>query len=199
MDQDLQRFYLDAFPQYLEADVLVVLNYLQSYGTKVHSKHAYQIFVKQEVIHLPVRTYFKLPNNQQFSNFPITQQKILCCIYTRHHDGFIRQTMLERLLNSPLDDFVIPYVFQLLGEYVQEILHSIEPFINIENQAHFAEFILENPKYFRTTESRIVSYWNEYYRGKYPNFNDYIGAKILEKLRSLVRNYDHSSSQKQSI
>lgn len=186
MNRDFQRFYLNAFPQYLEEDVLAILNYLQSYCTKFHSKHTYQVFVKQEVIHLPVRTYFKLLNNPQFSNFPIIQQKILCCIYSRHHDGFIRQTMLERLLNSPLDDFIIPYVFQLLGEYVQEILHTIEPFINLENQAPFAEFILENPTYSRTTESRIISYWNEYYRhtqNKY--FKDYIGSKIIAKLKNL--------------
>ena len=192
MDRDFQRFYLNAFPQYLEEDVLVVLNYLQSYSTKFHSKHTYQVFVKQDVIHLPVRTYFKLPNNPQFSNFPIIQQKILCCIYTRHHDGFIRQTMLERLLNSPLDDFVIPYVFQLLGEYVQEILKTIEPYINENNHILFAQFILENPKYFQITESRIISYWNEYYRhtqNKY--FKDYIGAKILTKLKNLVQNHAH--------
>lgn len=196
MDRDLQCFYLNAFPKYLAEDVLAVLNYLQSYSTPYHSKNnTNQVTIKQEAIHIPARTYFKLPKNQQFSNFPLIQQQMLLCIYTRHHDGFIRQYMLQQLLEHELEYFVIPYIFQLAGEYVAEILQCIEPVINTDRQNQFAEFILENPRYFRTIESRIISYWNEYYRKQYPDFNDYIGAKILKKFKNCAQKYAHDSNK----
>ena len=77
----------------------------------------------------------------------------------------------------------------MLGEYVQEILKVITAFINKENQDLFIQFILENPQYFQTTEKRIVSYWNEYYRDRYTKFEDYIGAEILHKLKKALTSH----------
>lgn len=154
MDRDLQRHYLNAFPPYFAKDVCVVLNYLQSYRTPYHSKnYTDQVTIKQETIHLPMRTYFQLPKNKQFSNFSPTQQQILRCIYTRHHDGFIRQNMLQQLLEHQLEYFIFPYLFQLMGDYVVEILEIIEPHLNQSNQKLLVQFISENPRYFRTIES----------------------------------------------
>ncbi|MFP6818633.1 MAG: hypothetical protein VCA15_05095, partial [Acinetobacter sp.] len=106
-------------------------------------------------------------------------------------NGFVRQRALERLLKTDLTSFMIPFIFQLLGEYVQEILEAIEPILDANNQGLFAAFMLQNPKYDQTTQSRIVSYWNEYYRIKYLNFNDFIGYKILNKLKSFVLTFRH--------
>lgn len=75
------------------------------------------------------------------------------------------------------------FIFQLLGEYVAEILKIIEPHLNENNQNKWSNFILENCQYFQTTQSRIVSYWNEYYRSSYPDFKNYIGHQILTKFK----------------
>ncbi len=182
----LQRFYLQAFPTSFQDDALGVLTYLENKMGNYHSDYTYNVYINKECIKLPSRIYWHVPNNDQFDNFSLLQRQILWCLYTRHHDGFVRQNTLENLLKTELTYFMIPFIFQLLGEYVQEILKIIEPHINKKNHILFEQFILENPKYFQTTESRIISYWNEYYRhtqNKY--FKDYIGSKIIVKLKKL--------------
>lgn len=42
------------------------------------------------------------------------QPLILACMYSRHHDGFVRQKAVARLLGSN-HDFVAPYIVQMLG------------------------------------------------------------------------------------
>ena len=194
MKSEIDNF-TQAFPSSLISDTEKIVSYLQNKAHEFYSNHSFQILLQQETIQIPVRTYLNVPANKQFSNFPLTQQQMLRCIYTRHHDGFIRQSMLQALLEHPLDYFVFPYLFQLMGEYVVEILEIIEPHLNQSNQKLQIQFISENPRYFRTIESRIVSYWNEYYRLQYPDFKDYVGYKILFKLKNLVQNNVHDSNK----
>ena len=180
-----------AFPKALLDDVLVISKYLESKKIKTHESSQCEVLIHHEHIVVPSRIYITQLQCIEFHNFSLTQRQILWCILTRHHNGFVRQRALERLIKTDLTSFMIPFIFQLLGEYVQEILEAIEPILDANNQGLFAAFMLQNPKYDQTTQSRIVSYWNEYYRIKYPNFNDFIGYKILNKLKSFVLTYRH--------
>jgi hypothetical protein len=49
---------------------------------------------------------------------------MLLCLGTRHHDGFVRQECVSRLLERhhgwAIPCWAIPYIVQLLGEYVME-------------------------------------------------------------------------------
>jgi len=127
------------------------------------------------------------------------QQTILNCIYLRHYDGFIRQNRLEKLIDNTEDYLVIPYIFQLLGEYVIQILEVAEKHINDKTIDNYLKFIAENPKYRIQTESRMISYWDAYYRRpSYKKLDNYIGKQIFNRFKKhehLKRIQISSSSQ----
>lgn len=52
----------------------------------------------------------------------------------------------------------------------------------------YAEFVGENPKYWRQTESRMISYWNEYYRYKFPKLKEYLGFEIVDRIKKRMLN-----------
>ena len=60
------------------------------------------------------------------------------------------------------------------------ILHKENnPIINvIEEQKPTPEPIVEQPK---SHNSRMTSYWNEYYRRRYSDFQQYVGTKVFEE------------------
>jgi hypothetical protein len=137
------------------------------------------IRVGGESIEVPHRIYSVVPCGIECLS-PV-QQKILSCLYSRHHDGRTRQNHLERLFPSA-ERWVAPFVVQLLGEYVIEIIevlatHSAE----LESEL-YRQFVAENPRFIALTRQRVVSYWDCYYRGRYPHWAEYVGAQVLEKL-----------------
>ena len=136
-----------AFPKALLDDVLVISKYLESKKIKIHESSQCEVLIHHEHIVVPSRIYITQLQCIEFHNFSLTQRQILWCILTRHHNGFVRQRALERLIKTDLTSFMIPFIFQLLGEYVQEILEAIEPILDANNQELFAAFMLQNPKY----------------------------------------------------
>ncbi len=186
---------LNSFPADIKTDVELIMNVLPLkknnvllYDGQTHKVENlihdnFQIVrLNNETLKISCRVYFNEPDLGVETNLTETQKTILNCLYLRHHDGYIRQKRLEMLINSS-DYFVIPFTFQLLGEYVIEILEVLDKHINEKNISKYLNFIKENPKYWQQTESRMISYWNEYYRRKYPKLNDYIGKKIIDKIK----------------
>lgn len=176
----------DCFPFYIHKDVDQVLLFLSKREIHFQYDTLKRISLSEQYLGLLRRVYINSSVSYDLINLPLSQRKILWCIFTRHHDGFIRQYVLETLLKYPLEYFMMPFIFQLLGEYVQEILQVIECSMHQHNLHLFKQFILENPTYFQTLKRRIISYWNEYYRHQYPHFEDYIGAKALNKLNKTL-------------
>ena len=77
----------------------------------------------------------------------------------------------------------MPYAFQLLGEYVVEIINDLDGFIDETNIHLFRRFIAENPGYGTLTRQRVISYWNEYYRmGGNKDIRNYVGSRIFDRL-----------------
>lgn len=97
------------------------------------------------------------------------QKLIFFCLLTRHHNGFVREAALKRIIivNEP---WVVPYVVQLASEYVYEILVVVRQNLNELNSTLYGEFLRNNPAYFSKVKQRITSYWNAYYR-----WHDYAG------------------------
>jgi hypothetical protein len=138
------------------------------------------IIIQNETIHIPYRVYFDEPDK---NNLTTNESLLLNCLLTRHHDGFVRQKALERIIS--IDNLlVVPFVVQLLGEYVVEILEIIEKNLCEKLVENTALFILENEDYFKLTRCRVISYWDCYYRSKFPLLKCYVGFKILKKLES---------------
>ena len=200
---------LNAFPTALKQDVEQVIevlpldnhNVLLSYG-QIHNvdnliyPYYQSLILGNEELKIPYRIYFNEPNDNKEKILTDIQRTILNCIYLRHCDGYLRQRRLESLVDKT-EYFVIPFVFQLLGEYVIEILDVLDKHINPSTIDNYTKFISENPKYWQQTESRMVSYWNEYYRRPiYPNCSspktakrkEYIGQIIVDRLKKRTHN-----------
>jgi hypothetical protein len=173
-----------------DRNVLLTNRQIHRLDTLIHST-SQTVTLNGELIKIPRRIYFKEPPGEKENQLMSVQRTILNCIYLRHHDGFVRQRRLEQLLHSN-EYFVIPYTFQLLGEYVMEILEVLDKHINEKTIGAYTKFINENSKYWQQTESRMISYWNEYYRlPLYPDYNppkyetrkEYIGQQIVDRLK----------------
>jgi hypothetical protein len=142
------------------------------------------VYLDTEELNIPYRLYFNEPNPANEKLLTDLQKVILNCLYTRHHNGLIRQRRLENLLVKS-DYFIVPFSFQLLGEYVIEILEVLDRHINPSTIDSYVKFKNENRQYWATTQSRVVSYWDAYYRRtKYHRFDDYIGKQIIDKFKN---------------
>ncbi|MFW9078344.1 hypothetical protein ACOI9X_03545 [Pseudomonas sp. P2757] len=60
------------------------------------------------------------------------------------------------------ETWVVPFVLQLTGEYVIQILETIEAHLPVLDPVLYGRFIRDNQAYFRTTQARMISYWDCY-------------------------------------
>jgi hypothetical protein len=192
---DKEKIY-NAFPQILRNDVRAVLTVLPPENNLLLSEgqfhtmsdlihpDAQEVVLDGELLRIPTRIYFNEPDPHEQSTLNELQNTIVNCIYLRHHNGFIRQRRLS-MLTSKIYYFIVPYAFQLLGEYIIEIIGNMDDFIDETNIHLFRRFLSENREYWTLTKARMISYWNEYYRtGGNRNIRDYIGKKVFDKLEN---------------
>ncbi len=99
-------------------------------------------------------------------------------LYTRHHNGHIREIAISTLMQKfPKES--IPFIVQLLGEFVVEIHLRIIKEITSDQRNWLQEFLKENPRFAQTIQSRIASYWDCYYRNQYLKLKDYPAYRLL--------------------
>ncbi|WP_421106260.1 hypothetical protein [Streptomyces sp. NEAU-S77] len=149
----------------------------------------FSVDVSGEVVSIPSRIYNEELPTDATHGLAARQRVILHCLYSRHGDGMVRQLHLERIVRSG-EPWVVPFVVQLVGEYVVEILEAIRKGISdvaTPGSAQwllYGDFVARNASFFARTERRAVSYWSRYYRHEYPTFGTYPGCPILELLRA---------------
>ena len=142
----------------------------------------YEVNLNSEKLIIPYRLYFDEPQETNENDLTKIEKEILNSIYLRHHNGYLRERRLKKLLSSK-NKFVVPFTIQLLGEYVFEILEVLEKHLNKSNLELYKSFIKENPKYWQKTESRMISYWNVYYRREYRKLTDYLGYELIQRIK----------------
>ncbi|AOS99313.1 MULTISPECIES: hypothetical protein [Exiguobacterium] len=177
--------WLAAFPKRYEQDVRIVKACLPFGWTRL-SPGAIEVNVEQEQIQIPMRVYMPEVASERIEQLTPTQQTMLYCLYTRHHDGYVREHYLQQLLkNRPRDGWVLAYIIELASEYVREIVDSIVPVIEQWDSEVKRQFVEDDPRYMKRTEDRMISYWNAYYRtsGERRSEADYPGFRIIESLR----------------
>lgn len=134
-----------------------------------------------------MRIYNPEPPGDVVAGLSATQQTVLHCLYTRHHDGFVRQRRLRKIIASE-EPWIVPFVVQLIGEYVLEIVVEIRDALTdldvqgSTQQMRFGAFIAENPAFLELTSQRVMSYWNCYYRDRLRS--TYPGFSLLSSLRN---------------
>jgi len=126
-----------------------------------------QVLVDNEWLNLAGRIYNSEPDEGTFAAEAPLVQAIMSCVYSRSHDGYVREKYLRRILALAYP-WTAPFVFQLVGEYVVEITQLIAAnsaaFLMHE---HYRAFIRDNPDFLTLLWARAVSYEDCYYRGLY--------------------------------
>jgi len=170
-----------AYPAVLGQDVKIALAVVPIAEHEPHSAIE-PVKISGELIHIPSRVYFPEPSMQILDDLSEIQKTIISTLYTRHHDGFVRERWVERVIGDPTA-WVAPYVLQLLGEYVIEIMNLLARRIDELKEDRYQHFIRENPDFCFLTCRRIVSYWACYFRRwSSPHFTDHVGYKVAKEI-----------------
>lgn len=130
-----------------------------SYG----SQDKIEIIVSSEKYFIPSRLNYHDIEDDVWWNLSDKQQGLLACLYTRSLNGYVREKYVVHLFGKN-EPWVIPFVLLLLGEYVIEIADSILKNLNSLDKSKYQAFAKENPAFMKSLHSRIISYWNCYYR-----------------------------------
>lgn len=183
-----------AFPLSLQsslADVLVCLpQTAHPPNGSITSSHSHEwspITVQGERVVIPYRIYNPVPASDLAEEGSAAGVAI-DCLFTRHNDGFVRQRALGRVLASTGHPWTVPFVLQLLGEYVIEICNDIELFAETELTerprwaSRFRSFADQNPDFIALTRQRATSYWECYYRGPHLYRDTYPGLRAVALL-----------------
>lgn len=135
-NSDLAR----AFPVSVQDDMLRVVATLPqpSWNTK-----PFQVRVEGEGLLIPCRIYHDPALIDRAQLTPL-QEELLDCLLTRHYSGFIREKHLRNIV-SVRHDWVAPFVVQLVGEYVIEILDVIRNNLDTLNPQLYRHFLKDNP------------------------------------------------------
>ena len=186
--------FISGFPNHIKKDVKKVLRvlgmrkFLHNYTTSGTVNY----ILKNENIIFPERIYYLDVSDKIISKLSENQQNVLHCIYTRNCDGYVREKHLSKLLNSDYPDWAIPYIVRINSEYVIQILELTYSILKDKNTDNIKQFCLENQIVFCKDYSRMVSYWNEFYRYNHYHFKNYIGRRLFRECfgysRSMEKN-----------
>ena len=175
----------DGFPNNLRDDVSKVVRLIPiktysnvSIGT---SEQTIQYSQDSVEIKFPYRMYYIDNSDEVINKLELQQKMILHCIYSRSCDGFVRQKHLQSLLSMDYADWAIPYIVKICDEYVIEILEMAYDILKEQDTERIKKFCLENVQSFCKSYSRMISYWNEFYRDRCYNFNKYSGKKLFRE------------------
>ena len=176
----------DAFPRALRVDApaLQAMDVWHPHPSHLH----FIVALADEKLAIPTRLYFDTSLLGATGNLNARQRAMLWCLGTRHHDGHVREECLRHLLPH-LQDWMVPFVVQLIGEYVHEIIKLIDAaLITLDPcmQTAFARFARDNPRYVDTIEQRTISYRPADYDRRSGRSRDYPGARAVARLRQLV-------------
>ncbi|WP_051407398.1 hypothetical protein [Nocardia sp. CNY236] len=191
MDPAFELALLPAFPASLAADARVVAQALPP----AHPQPAgsFPVWVQGEHLTLPYRLYNPEPAADVFDRLSPRQTKILHCLYTRHHNGHVRHHHLNQVIDAT-DPWIVPFVVQLVGEYVLDIVITIQQGLidldqpRLPHHQAYGRFAAANPHFLHLTGQRVAGYWNCYYRHRYPH-RDYPGRLLIDSLQAAAAFY----------
>ena len=132
-----------------------------------------------ETMRIPGRLRFlpEMLENRFEEAAPLAAQ----CLFTRSNDGYLRHRALKRLLAQSAP-WTVPYIILPCGSYVVEITDDILAATPDFDQTIYAPFIRENRPLMRLLRAQATSYWNVYYRHRYPFQKQYPGLSVITAL-----------------
>ena len=182
-----------AFPVEIREEVNSLLTKF-AIETKLSTKGFEAVVIGQEKLEIPQRVYYKPPYSLVESKLTQQEQEILNCIFSRHDNGFIRQKSVQNIIGSN-NNWTVPYIVKIIGEYVIEILNDIYNSFEIINKSDLISFVQQNPDFYNRTRSRVGSYWDCYFSRQFPEILNgirtpekqrYVGFRLLNKIDKLI-------------
>jgi len=170
---------LVAFPSRLAGYVRAVLQVIPK-AEHEPTDDGIDVTVEGERVLIPYRVYFPEPPDKVVAKLQPLQRLLLAAMFTRHHDGFVRERWL-RAMGPSVESWVPPFVVQLLGEYVVEIACAVEDVIP-PGPSSYQAFADANHDYCRVVSARMIDYWALYYRRQTPSFGDYPAYRAARQL-----------------
>lgn len=186
LDPDTALRLRGAFPLAVRADVERVLERLPATRHPASTDDIGDVAVVGERVRIPYRVYVRGRRLLGAAGLDDRQRRILACIEARHDDGFVRAAAVARLL-PPRDAFAVPFIVQLVGEYVVEIVQAIDAQLDKLDTPEVRAFVAENAAFVARTRRRATSYWACYYRGRWPRMAEYPGLVVLDALERGAR------------
>lgn len=159
------------------------------------SSATFTVSVTGDEVRIPERIYTRELPRGVVAGWTRVERDIYACLYTRHHDGYVRQHQVS-CLSSVSEPWVIPFVVRLIGEYVVEIVADIKRRLSdlespgSNERAQYARFVNENPAFMTLTAARVASYWDCYYRRSYPRLSDYPAFQLLASLQHVGASHE---------
>ncbi len=182
MEATLTERFRGAFPNECADEVDVVGAMLRPSSHPTSEFDVGPTEVRGERLRIPTRIYHPELAPQELAALSDRQRLVAQCWFTRHHDGYVRERMVREVLRDR-SPWTAPYVIQLLGEYVIEIIQVLQDGIVAKHEQPYAEFLNDNPEFWELTRQRMISYWNCCYRHPdYPDRSRYPGARLFERL-----------------
>jgi hypothetical protein len=171
-----------AFPGSLCNASVSVADWLVPLVDMNYGVRTFDVTVEGEQVFIPVRIHFR-SEPQQHHLEPERSGPMADCLLSRSTDGYLRHSALRRIvsLNQP---WSVPYVVFLLGEYVVEIAEEIQRMLPNMDVALIREFLRANPRFHALINARCASYWNCYYRWRFPEFSAYPAAIVLRAVET---------------
>jgi hypothetical protein len=154
---DEKDIFVNAFPKSLASDVNSLLDKVEL--KECRPTECFQINYENEMLSIPYRIYC---DDTVHYNLTEKERLILHCLFTRHHDGHVREKHLKEII-SINNYLTTPFIVQLLGEYVIELLIIIRDNLSVFLLDNLIRLKGYNKLFFTRTEQRIQSYWDCYY------------------------------------
>jgi hypothetical protein len=173
---------VEAFPSTLNSHVSAVVAIMPTPSHPRSPDDIGPITLNGCPLRIPARIYHPELGSADIASLSQTEQSIAACLYTRHHDGHVRQRALEHALEID-EAWAAPFVVQILGEYVIELVEMVAVAVTGPPKTSFVTFLRENPSFLQLTTERATSYWNEYYRGRFSRREDYPALSAIATLR----------------
>lgn len=207
---DVLGRWLAAFPPSAAGDVAPALTAIPAHSyakptgsllspTSTDSQgHPYTILLEGHELSIPYRMYNDVIWPAAIPEvLSPSQRTVLGCMYTRHHDGGVRQRWLREIIASD-EDFVVPFVILLAGEYVVEIITDVCKTLGSELEdprsetaRRYGRFLASNPGFHFLIRQRVASYWDCYHRRRYLSPQHYPGHVLLADLDRVAQAAAH--------
>lgn len=177
--------YQPLFPAALQPTALALLGQISS-PRLTTTQQGFQVNIRGELLSAPARLYGS-PNDLRDSIEKASgdSRTLALCLGTRHSDGHVREECARRLI--PTDrPWAAPFLVQLLGEYVIEIVEVIAEAVQQGTIQNLTDFARENPTFMAITRQRATSYWDCYFRSRFPSRQTYPAIAALNAINAIA-------------